>query len=77
MYLNEFFEVNEHINLEGSFVNCRSSVMRILVQLVLLGLMVFAAVATNQHAETTEDNDFAEFEDSDYGGQMLTVVITR
>lgn len=74
MYLNELFEI-DHNNFERSFVNCRSSVVRIPVRLVLLGLMVFAAVAVNQHAESTEDNDFAEFEDADYGRHMSTVVI--
>lgn len=42
------------------------------MQLVLLGLMVFAAVAVNQHAESTEDNDFAEFEDADYDDVVIS-----
>lgn len=44
--------------------------MKILVISACLSLLIFAAVATNQHAESMEDNDFAEFEDTEDGTQI-------
>lgn len=39
--------------------------MKTMAVLVLLGLLVSTALAANQHAESMEDNDFAEFEDTE------------
>jgi len=42
-------------------------VMRLLLIASLLVLLPGQLLATNRHAEVVEDNDFAEFEESDDG----------
>jgi len=46
--------------------------MRLLLIVLLLILLPSLLLATNRHVEVVEDNDFAEFEESD-DGQLTNI----